>query len=322
MAKIDIIIPAYNAKATIQRALASIACQTLVDDIKTTIINDGGESYHDIVRRFKSLMEIDEYDLETNKGVAYARQYGINKTQAPHLMFLDSDDELAGMYSVEFLYRHIVKKPETEMVIGRFLQRKGEDDFVEHNINDIRLHGKLYSRKALKRNGIQFLTKRYYNEDLGFTVQCNSLLKAVESDMNIVYFWDDTNKDSITRKNGDISYTTGFDGYTHNLRYAISKILSTDEKEETKKAIAVKYLMGHWLFYITSLTKAPEESERILQYCKEYYKEIFKQYDKQDIYLFLTLSHDTEIGQAYKTGFFKGVIPEITFFDFMKEIRG
>ena len=79
MAKINIIIPAYNARATIKRALASIACQTLIKDIKTTIVNDGGESYHDIVRQFKPLIEIEEYDLEINKGVAYARQYGIDK---------------------------------------------------------------------------------------------------------------------------------------------------------------------------------------------------------------------------------------------------
>ena len=38
--QIDIIIPAYNAHNTIDKALASIACQNISDKIKVTIVND------------------------------------------------------------------------------------------------------------------------------------------------------------------------------------------------------------------------------------------------------------------------------------------
>lgn len=38
--KIDIIIPAYKAQGTILRTLASIACQSILDDLDVTIVNN------------------------------------------------------------------------------------------------------------------------------------------------------------------------------------------------------------------------------------------------------------------------------------------
>ena len=49
---IDIIIPAYNAHKTIVKTLSSIACQTVVDKCKVTIVNDAGYNYADIVESF------------------------------------------------------------------------------------------------------------------------------------------------------------------------------------------------------------------------------------------------------------------------------
>ena len=41
---IDVIIPAYNSQDTIIRTLSSIAMQLNRDELKVTIVNDGGKT--------------------------------------------------------------------------------------------------------------------------------------------------------------------------------------------------------------------------------------------------------------------------------------
>jgi len=86
---VDIIIPSYNRKSFLERAVNSVYNQTyknwnliIVDDAST----DGTceKDYGDKVKFLK---------LRENKGVSFARNYGIQNSQAPWIAFLDSDDE-------------------------------------------------------------------------------------------------------------------------------------------------------------------------------------------------------------------------------------
>ena len=89
---IDVIIPAYNSHETIVKTLASLAMQLNRDELKVTIVNDGGKDYADIVNIFKPLIDIQEIGYEENKGPGYARQYGIDNTHEEFITFIDADD--------------------------------------------------------------------------------------------------------------------------------------------------------------------------------------------------------------------------------------
>ncbi len=65
---IDVIIPAYNSQDTIIRTLASIAMQLNRDELKVTIVNDGGKDYKDIVDTFSKVIDVREIGYETNRG--------------------------------------------------------------------------------------------------------------------------------------------------------------------------------------------------------------------------------------------------------------
>ena len=65
---IDVIIPAYNSQDTIIRTLASIAMQLNRDELKVTIVNDGGKDYKDIVDTFSKVIDVREISYETNRG--------------------------------------------------------------------------------------------------------------------------------------------------------------------------------------------------------------------------------------------------------------
>ena len=86
---VDIIIPSYNRKQLLKRAVSSIYSQSytnwslfIVDDGSTDGTSE--EDYGEKSQVFK---------LDQNKGVSYARNYGIKQGQAKWIAFLDSDDE-------------------------------------------------------------------------------------------------------------------------------------------------------------------------------------------------------------------------------------
>ena len=65
---IDVIIPAYNSQNTIIRTLASIVMQLNKNELKVTIVNDGGNDYKEIVENFKPLIDIQEIGYKENRG--------------------------------------------------------------------------------------------------------------------------------------------------------------------------------------------------------------------------------------------------------------
>lgn len=93
MTKVSIIIPAYNTYAYLGRCLHSAVHQTL-DNFEVICINDGStddcigimNSYAEV---FKNIIVI---DIPKNKGVANARNCGIEKAKGEYVGFIDSDD--------------------------------------------------------------------------------------------------------------------------------------------------------------------------------------------------------------------------------------
>ena len=104
---IDVIIPAYNSQDTIIRTLSSIAMQLNRDELKVTIVNDGGNNYKDIVETFSKVIDVQEIGYETNRGPGYARQYGIDHTKEDFITFIDADDTFYEACSLSLLSRPI-----------------------------------------------------------------------------------------------------------------------------------------------------------------------------------------------------------------------
>ncbi|OAS14508.1 glycosyltransferase family A protein [Paenibacillus oryzisoli] len=95
MYKITAIIPAYNAELFIEAALSSVFEQTYsVDEI--IVVNDcSQDDTSKVVNELSSLHEnIHVYSLGKNKGVSYARNFGLAKARNNWILFLDADDVL------------------------------------------------------------------------------------------------------------------------------------------------------------------------------------------------------------------------------------
>jgi hypothetical protein len=89
---VSVVIPLYNAAATVERTLASVLAQTwsrlevlVVDDGST---DDGPERVARIAARGKCVRLL----RQANAGVAAARNYGAVEARGEHFAFVDADD--------------------------------------------------------------------------------------------------------------------------------------------------------------------------------------------------------------------------------------
>ena len=103
--RITVVIPLFNKKATIQRALHSVFIQTVHPE-EIIVVNDGSTDGSEKV------VETINHPLiklihQTNAGVSAARNFGIKEAKGDWIAFLDADDEWMPEYlqKINFLNR-------------------------------------------------------------------------------------------------------------------------------------------------------------------------------------------------------------------------
>jgi teichuronic acid biosynthesis glycosyltransferase TuaG len=92
-AKVSVVMPAYNAAATLRASMDSVLAQTYVD-VELLVIDDCSKDatwtlIRDAAARETRVVPI---KLQQNGGVAAARNAGIGAATGTHIAFLDSDD--------------------------------------------------------------------------------------------------------------------------------------------------------------------------------------------------------------------------------------
>jgi glycosyltransferase involved in cell wall biosynthesis len=131
--EIDLIIPAYKAHKTIFKTLCSIAEQSCSDKIKVTIVNDccPQGNYKKIINIFKNNLDIQEIKMPKNGGPGAARQFGIDHTELPYVIFMDADDCLMGPYAVTQLLNFLEEKEE-DVAFSGFVEEFLPNQYVMH----------------------------------------------------------------------------------------------------------------------------------------------------------------------------------------------
>lgn len=103
--KISVIVPVFNAEATLDRCLQSIVSQTY-KNLEIILINDGSEDKSlDICRAWEKQDNRIVLFNQKNNGVSSARNLGIDKATGDYVAFVDSDDWIAPN-----MYEKLIKK--------------------------------------------------------------------------------------------------------------------------------------------------------------------------------------------------------------------
>ena len=92
MIKYSIIIPVYNAEKYLEKLLYKFS-KINRTDIEIIFVNDGStDSSYEILKKFK--FKNKKIINQSNQGVSYSRNVGIDYAQGEYILFVDCDDYL------------------------------------------------------------------------------------------------------------------------------------------------------------------------------------------------------------------------------------
>ncbi|GBC59253.1 glycosyl transferase [Desulfonema ishimotonii] len=128
MESISVIIPAYNASATLPDAIESVLSQTY-DNFKLIIVNDGSTDYTaDIINRYAEKDSRIIVVHQENKGAGESRNRGIALSDSDWVTFLDADD-IWLKNKLEFQVETVRQYPDASVILTRGI-------YYEKNISE------------------------------------------------------------------------------------------------------------------------------------------------------------------------------------------
>ena len=255
---IDIIIPVYNARKTLELTLMSIKLQTIIDKINIYLIDDNSsEDYKDILNKYKD-MNIIYKKLDKNNGPAVARQKGIEMSSSKYIMFIDADDLLYDADSIKKLFNKI--EEDYDYVVGITIDEKQNTQIM----NESDLHGKIYKREFLLKNNIKFNNTRVHEDNYfnNLVLLCEPKQKEI---LENVYIYVD-NKDSITNINKEKEFEN-LEIYISNIK----EIIEEATKRNIEKDLIIKYLIMKLKYINRIYNKLSEKQQEIFKNWLEKY---------------------------------------------------
>ena len=229
-ATISIIIPLYNFANYIEKCLNSLVNQTN-HDFEVIIIDDGStDNSKLVVEKFIDKNNLKNFKLITqnNGGVSKARNTGIKVAETEWIAFVDSDDYV----SPNFISELKSKIKDADFIIGNFnlvydncchenkyfydlnkkkfnkknfiinlLNEENAETLNEYRISSLRnVWAKLYKRKILLENKIEFNEELSYFEDGLFNLMYIGKIKKVNIVTSCIYNYFVTSVGSATKK--------------------------------------------------------------------------------------------------------------------------
>ena len=256
---IDLIIPYYNNIVGLERTIQSI--DTHIFDI--TIIDDASELP---LLAFNNTIIL---RLEQNSGPGIARQYGIDNTHNPYIMFLDTGDVFTSPEAQRGIAQGLMSYPDANVIHFTYFYK---DQLTKETDN--RMHGKVYKRSFLEKYGITFAPEAsYMNEDVGFNRACR-LCTAAENQpipfINIpVAEWIE-DKNSLTQKDNQVKL---YKDQTAALSLTTIHTIDICRKNNIDTATEINQIaIALYYWYIRTCAERPEYKQDAQNGAKIFYK--------------------------------------------------
>ena len=223
--KISIIIPIYNSSKYLSKCLESVINQTY-KNIEILLLNDGSKD---------NSMEICEYYSNkdkririfnnSNKGVSYTRNYGIDQSTGVYITFVDSDDIIIENF-IEILYKSL-KKFNEDCSICKMSKKINK---IKNNLKPPKVYNKdkifknlfgefggflcnkMYKKNIIKNNNIYLNEKIGMSEDIIFNLDYFKYCNKVVFNYDEEYFYR-FNPNSVTNDLFNKKWFTLLDTY-------------------------------------------------------------------------------------------------------------
>lgn len=313
---IDVIIPAYNAHDVIERAICSVISQDISDKISITIVDDcSDEGYEDIVKFYSNFISIKEIRLEKNSGPGVARQYGIDNSSNPYIIFLDSDDLLADCFSAKNLL-NAMETGEYDVINGTIVIERENGTFSFFDDSRVWLHGKMYSRKYLNDKNIRFnetrLDEDNYFNNLVFLLGARECILGKKTAV-----WK-YNENSLTRLGSGDYRKNPLYGFILNISMVFDSLIERNVEPSKIGCLALSSLLYVYYEYLISknFDNVLECIDNLIKMV-QFYDDYIKYVSDEEINLTFKSQFHFSCDENYHTRILN---PDITFKDFLKLI--
>lgn len=257
MFDVSIIMPVYNVKDHLPRAVESALAQKKVIG-EIILVNDGStDGSKEICEAYaeKEPLLITVINQE-NQGSGPARNAGLKQASGKFIYFADPDDYFSDRLLADNLA--LVKKRETDIIVFGYTQEKAgrldtrevrlprlpqmdtQEDFRKHfrnfyHFSPYALWNKLYRKEFLTKNNIKFTNQRV-GQDALFNIEVYKFLESVTINRRAYYHYVTHQGSAVNRYRED----------RFNLELNIAKsfeslMLEWEEAEEFKDLIAEEY---------------------------------------------------------------------------------
>ncbi len=241
----------------------------------------------------------------------------------PYITFIDADDTYSGPFSLEVMKSKLERDESIVCSVGSFIEQRSENglNFLTHSNDMIWMFGKLYKRSFLTKYNVHFNDTRS-NEDTGF----NTIVKLCADEKEQILFYQDVvyvwwfKADSITRVNNyEYSYNQSFIGYTANMIYAIKHARLAKPFSTKTTQWAIEVMANLFTYFVKTKFRDNRFIEQNFKACQLYYNEIFKKIEDEIPEEHMRLMIAKVVAEQGSQ--FLDFIPDITFYDFMEELR-
>lgn len=178
---IDLIIPHYNNYQGLYDTLNSIGFLIKGQPIYIYIVDDA--STFEVLQQVKNIpslfphLNITIYSLPENKGPGYARQFGIEQSNSPYILFIDAGDLFIAQTSVISYSDFINEHPETSLFRFPFIYAWEDESGFTFDIKKYHneFHGTLVKRSLIEQYDLKIPSANYYLEDIAFITLLSAL---------------------------------------------------------------------------------------------------------------------------------------------------
>lgn len=220
---VSIIVPIYNAERYLEKCLESLFKQTY-KNLNILLINDGStDNSEDICLKYCSMDNRFTYYSNSNHGVGYTRNFGIEHSKGEYIVFVDSDD-ICNPQMIEIMVNNQIENDTQLVVCGinvfnnfinnsiDILKEKDYKFTLKEYIESILLkwqadiytagpYGKLFLKKNILNNNIRFNESIIFAEDFIFNLDYLSFCNQISVCSEVLYNYRQNVEGSLTYKN-------------------------------------------------------------------------------------------------------------------------
>ena len=263
---ISVIVPFYNAGATLPATLASLAASScrdievlLIDDASTDTAPGLARAQASQDPRFRYLRNPD------NRGVSFSRNRGLDEAAGQWLAFVDADDWISSDWLANLLADAAASR--AEVVIGRTrrvrngtaedypmqgLRRRGALTVADIVFKDnCVLWNKLYAADVIHRENLRFDEGLWIGEDLLFNFRALHAARGIFYGAKGYYHYRADNPTSIMLSSSILHRVANFTRLLHLLRAATES--AGLPRHPVLRKVARDLLVDHYRYHTPAL---------------------------------------------------------------------